>query len=199
MRSFKEVLANRSATSCLIGDVLRSASFIAILIYGASFFRQHFLVSTNFASIWILAAASCYTVGGLVSGPVVNRFGRKTSTVLNALLAGIFTISYACMVNLWFSLALSFISSWFFGVVASAANSLVLEQVPKFRSTMMSIDSAVISLGSALGTAVGGLILLSLDYEGLGIVLGAMGVISAFIFYFLTIDPTRENATPRSH
>ncbi len=198
MRSFKEVLANRSATSCLIGDVLRSASFIAILIYGASFFRQRFLVSTNFASIWILGAASCYTVGGLVSGPVVNRFGRKTSTVLNALLAGIFTISYACMVNLWFSLALSFISSWFFGVVASAANSLVLEQVPKFRSTMMSIDSAVMNLGSALGTAVGGLVLLSLDYEGLGIVLGAMGVISAFVFYFLTIDPTRENATPRS-
>jgi predicted MFS family arabinose efflux permease len=198
IRSFKEVLANRSATSCLIGDVLRSASFIAILIYGASFFRQRFLISTNFASIWILAAASCYTVGGLVSDPVVNRFARKTSTVLNALLAGIFTIFYACMVNLWFSLALSFISSWFFGVVASAANSLVLEQVPKFRSTMMSIDSAVTNLGSALGTAVGGLVLLSLDYEGLGIVLGAMGVTSAFVFYFLTIDPTRENATLRS-
>jgi DHA1 family inner membrane transport protein len=199
MRSFGEVLANRSAMSCLLGDALRSASFVAILIYGASFFRQRFLVSTDSASIWILAAASFYTVGGLVSGPLVNRFGRKTTTVMNAFLAGIFTISYVCMVNLWFSLALSFISSWFFGFVTSAANSLVLEQVPKFRSTMMSMDAAVINLGSALGTAVGGLALLSLDYQGLGIVLGAIGVISAFVFYFLTIDPTRENATSKSY
>ena len=196
VRSFKEVLANRSAISCLVGDVLRSASFVAILIYGASFFRQRFLASMDFASIWILGAASCYMVGSLVSGPVVSRFGRKTSTVFAALLAGIFTISYACMLNLWLSLTLSFISSWFFGVVASAASSLVLEQVPKFRSTMMSVDSAVVNLGSALGTVVGGLALLSFDYEGLGIVLGAMGVMSAFVFHFLTIDPTRENPVP---
>jgi len=192
MRSFKEVLANKSATSCLIGDALRSAAFVAILIYGTSFFRQRFLVSIDFASIWIVGAASCYTFGGLVSGPVVNRFGRKTSSVFTAFLAGIFTISYAYMPNLWLSLALSFIDSWFFGVVASAANSLVLEQVQEFRSTMMSIDSAVINLGSALGTAVGGLALVSFDYEGLGIALGAMGVISAFVFHFLTIDTTRE-------
>ena len=192
VRSFKEVLTNRSAASCLIGDVLRSASFIAILIYGASFFRQRFFVSVDFASIWILGAASCYTVGSLVSGPIVNRFGRKASTVLTTLLAGIFTISYAYMSNLWLSLELSFISSWFFGVVASAANSLVLEQVPEFRSTMMSIDSAVLNLGSALGTAFGGLALLSFGYEGLGIVLGVMGVASAFVFQFLTIDPIRK-------
>jgi predicted MFS family arabinose efflux permease len=192
VRSFKEVLTNRSAASCLIGDVLRSASFIAILIYGASFFRQRFFVSVDFASIWILGAASCYTVGSLVSGPIVNRFGRKASTVLTTLLAGIFTISYAYMSNLWLSLELSFISSWFFGVVASAANSLVLEQVPEFLSTMMSIDSAVLNLGSALGTAFGGLALLSFGYEGLGIVLGVMGVASAFVFQFLTNDPTRK-------
>jgi predicted MFS family arabinose efflux permease len=192
MRSFKEVLTNRSATFCLIGDVLRSASFIAILIYGASFFRQRFFASVDFASIWILGAASCYTVGSLVSGPVVNRFGRKASTVLTSFLAGIFTISYAYMPNLWLSLALSFISSWFFGVVTSAANSLVLEQVPEFCSTMMSIDSAVMNLGSALGTAFGGLALLSFDYEGLGIVLGVLGVASALVFHFLTIDPTRK-------
>jgi predicted MFS family arabinose efflux permease len=55
---------------------------------------------------------------------------------------------------------------------------------------MMSIDSAVLNLGSALGTAFGGLALLSFDYEGLGIVLGVMGVASALVFQFLTIDPT---------
>jgi predicted MFS family arabinose efflux permease len=192
LRSFKGVLSGRSAIACLIGDALRSASFIAILIYGASFFRKRFLVPIDFASIWILGAASCYTLGSLVSGRVVNRFGRKTSTVLTAFLAGIFTITYACVLNLWLSLALSLIGSWFFGMVTSAANSLTLEQVPEFRGTMMSIDTAAINLGSALGTALGGLALVFFDYEGLGIVLGVMGVTAAIVFHFLTTDPTRK-------
>jgi DHA1 family inner membrane transport protein len=192
-RSFKDVLSNRSAIACLIGNALRSASFVAILIYGASFFRQQFSVSVDSASIWMLGAASCYTIGSLVSGPVVNRFGRKTSTALTAFLAGIFAITYACVLNLWLSLVLSLASSWFFGMVTSAANSLTLEQVPEFRGTMMSMDTAAFNLGSALGTALGGLVLLSFDYEGLGIVLGVMGVAAALVFYFLTTDPTRKS------
>jgi DHA1 family inner membrane transport protein len=192
LKSFKGVLSRKSPIACLIGDALRQASFIAILIYGASFFIRRFLISIDSASIWILAAASCYTLASLVSGSVVNRFGRKTSTVLTAFLAGIFTITYVCVFNLWFSLALSFIGCWFFGMVASAANSLTLEQVPEFRGTMMSIDTAAISLGSAFGTALGGLALLSFGYEGLGIALGVMGVASAAVFHLLTTDPTRK-------
>jgi len=69
---------------------------------------------------------------------------------------------------------------------------LALEQIPKFRGTMMSVDTAAISLGSALGTVVGGPALLSFDYQGLGMALGMMGVAAAVVFYFLTIDPTQE-------
>jgi DHA1 family purine base/nucleoside efflux pump-like MFS transporter len=192
LRSFKGVLSRRSAIACLIGDALRSASFIAILIYGASFFRQRFLVSIDFASIWILGGALCYTLGSLVSGPVINRFGRKTSAVLTAFFAGIFTITYAYVFNLWLSLALSLIAGWFFGMVTSSSNSLTLEQVPEFRGTLMSIDTAAIHLGSAFGTALGGLALLSFDYEGMGLVLGVMGVTAAVVFQFLTTDPTRK-------
>jgi predicted MFS family arabinose efflux permease len=192
LRSFKDVLSNRSAVACLIGDALRSASFIAVLIYGASFFRKRFLVSVDFASVIILGAASCYTLGSLISGRVVNRVGRKTSTVLTAFLAGIFVITYTCVPNLWLSLTLNLVDSWFFGMVASAANSLTLEQVPEFRGTMMSIDTATINMGSAFGTALGGLALLSFGYEGLGIALGIMGVVAAVVFYLLTTDPTSK-------
>jgi predicted MFS family arabinose efflux permease len=56
----------------------------------------------------------------------------------------------------------------------------------------MSMDSASVNLGSALGAALGGLALISLDYEGLGSILGALGIAAAFVFYFLTTDPTRQ-------
>jgi predicted MFS family arabinose efflux permease len=128
----------------------------------------------------------------VVSGRAVNLFGRKTSTVLTAFLAGIFVITYTCVPNLWLSLVLSLVDSWFFGMVTSAANSLTLEQVPEFRGTMMSIDTAAINLGSAFGTVLGGLALLSFGYEGLGLVLGFMGVAATIIFYILTTDPTSK-------
>jgi predicted MFS family arabinose efflux permease len=191
LRSFKEILMNRSAVACLVGDVLRSAAFVAVVLYAASFIRQRFLVETDLASIVLLGGALCYALGSLVSGMFVNRFGRKSSTVLTALLSGIFTISYVFASSLWLSVALIFVASWFFGMVASAANSLTLEQISGFRGTMMSMDYALINVGSALGSVVGWLALSAFDYEGLGSALGAMGILAGIVFVFLAIDPTR--------
>ena len=147
------------------------------------------MVSTDFASAIILGAALCYTLGSLVAGRLVGKFGQKLPTVLTALLAGIFTISFVYLPNLWLSLALNFLGTWFSGMASSAANSLTLEQVPRFRGTMMSITSAALSLGSAVGAALGGLVLDLFNYEVMGSLLGAMGVVAAIIFYLLTVDP----------
>ena len=191
LRGFREILMNRSAVACLVGDVLRSAAFVAVVLYAASFIRQRFLVETDLASIVLLGGALCYALGSLVSGMFVNRFGRKSSTVLTALLSGIFTISYVFASSLWLSVALIFVASWFFGMVASAANSLTLEQISGFRGTMMSMDYALINVGSALGSIVGWLALSAFNYEGLGSALGAMGILAGIVFGFLAIDPTR--------
>lgn len=191
LESFKAILKNRSALACLTGDVLRMVAFTTILLYGTTFFRVRFELPVEYASFVILGGALFYTLGGLTSGRLINRFGRKPSTVLTTFLSGAFTVSYAFMPNLWLSLGLNFVASWFFGMVAAAANCLTLEQLPKFRGTMMSVDSAAVNLGSAVGGAIGGLALLWFDYEGVGSVLGAMGILAALVFYFFATDPTR--------
>ena len=55
----------------------------------------------------------------------------------------------------------------------------------------MSIDSAVVNLGSALGTTVGGLTLFFFDYEGLGSALGVLSIVAAIVISFLAIDPAK--------
>jgi DHA1 family inner membrane transport protein len=191
LKSFKEVLLNRSAVACLTGDTLRSAALVAIVLYAISFIRQRFSVSTDLTSIVLVAAALCYAIGSLVVSVLVNKFGRKPSTVVTAFLSGIFTVSYVYAPILWVSVLLVFAASWFFGMVASAANSLILEQVPRFRGTLMSVDSAFVNLGSALGTAVGGLMLLFFGYEGMCSILGVIGIAAAIIFLVLAMDPAR--------
>lgn len=75
-------------------------------------------------------------------------------------------------------------------MVASSANSLTLEQIPKLRSTLMSIDTAVINIGSASGSALGGMALLYSGYGGLEVVLGALGIVAALVFHLFARDPT---------
>ena len=88
------------------------------------------------------------------------------------------------------SLVLNFTAAWFMGMMASAASSLTLEQVPRFRGSMMSISSVATNLGAAVGAAVGGLALVWYDYDVLGAILGGMGIIAAIIFFLVTKDPT---------
>jgi DHA1 family inner membrane transport protein len=191
LQSFRDILSNRSAVACLIGDALRSGAFVAIVVYAASFVRERFFASTDLASLVILGGASCYALGSVVSGLLVNKVGRKASTVLTAMISGVFTVAFAFVPIFWLSVLLILIASWFFGMVASAANSLTLEQVPKLRGALMSIDAAAVNLGSALGAAVGGAALIAFYYEGLGSILGLLSIMGATIVSFLAVDPAK--------
>ena len=137
-------------------------------------------------------AAYCYTFGSLISGRFVDRVGRKPFTATTALLAGSFTVSFVFVPNFWFSLLLNLVAAFVFGMFTAAAISLTLEQVPAYRGTMMSVDSAFVNLGYALGAAVGGMTLLGFGYEGLGATLGLFGIVAAVVFYLFARDPTRN-------
>jgi MFS family permease len=100
-------------------------------------------------------------------------------------------MGFVFLPNVWLSLAMNLIGSLFFGLGASAANSLTLEQVPKLRGTMMSLTSAAQNLGSALGATLGGITLILFDYLIMSSALGALGLVAAIIFYFLTKDPVK--------
>jgi MFS family permease len=110
-------------------------------------------------------------------------------TVSALLLASLLTGLYDNLPGLWVVVALILMGHFFLALQYSAASSLSLEQVPGFRGTMMSLHSAAAYMGYALGTGVGGLILLRSGWEMLSIVLGAICFVSA-VFYFLARDPT---------
>jgi len=198
LAGFKRVFSFRSADACLVGTALSMAAWAAVLTYSASFYRQRFLVSTGFASIFLLVAALCVTVGNLIGGRLVKRIGRKPLTVLAALFVGIFTVSYASLQDIWVSLAAAWLASFFHAVKETASNSLTLEQVPEFRGTMMSINSAAGNLGSSLGAGVGGLVVLLFNYEGMAMALGAMSFTAAMVYQLLAIDPAKTGMQTHS-
>ncbi len=192
---FKEVITNRSASACVAGWVFLNAGFMAIFVYNSSFFRQQFLVSTDLMSLLFLGLVLCYVLGSLVSGHLVKRFGRKPLTVLTAFLSGIFVTFYTILPNLWLSLMTMYLGCLFTGIATAAISSLALEQVPRYRGTMMSINYAAANVGSALGAGFGGLVLLLFDYAFMGMFVGIMYIIAAMIYHLLVIDPTASAVT----
>jgi len=187
---FKKVFANHSAMACLVGTIFSLAGLQAIVFYSISFFRERFLVSIGWAAIILPVMALCYLVGAQVGGRVVNRFGRKPLTILSAVVAGVIIFFFMNVSHLWSSILLAFFGSLCAGMTAATSASLSLEQVPSYRGTMMSLRSAATYIGTALGAGIGGLVLLRLDYEAVGLALGGMYIAAVLIFYFLAIDPT---------
>jgi MFS family permease len=133
-------------------------------------------------------------ISSYTSGRLVNKFGRKLLTALGVCVFSVFTFAYTNIDTLWISLVFIFLGGAFSGVRYTASQSLTLEQVPEFRGTMMSLNAASMGLGTALGSGLGGLIVLIYGWRLLGPTLGAIGILASMIFYFLTEDPIRDRS-----
>jgi predicted MFS family arabinose efflux permease len=192
MGSFKQVLADKSATACLASQILAAAGSMAS-IFGIALYRERFSVPLNFTVLISMVSWVIFIVASLVAGRLTNRFGAKPTTVAGTILCGFFTVSYFSIPNLWGALVFNFLSSWFASIGVTSYTCLALAQVPKSRGTMMSLNSAVEALGTTIGPAVGGaLLVLTFGFYGaVGLALGGMFVASALIRFSLTKDPTR--------
>jgi len=191
MEGFKHICSTRSPIACITGTILSYAAWQAVLLYAVSFLRERHRISLNFSTLVVISISICFIFGSQVGGRLVNQFGRKPVVVLSVFFVGILVMAFTNLeLSLWLVLGLILIDAWFDGVRATAGNSLTLEQVPHFRGSMMAMNSAAWNIGNALGAGIGGLALLWFDYEGLGLTLGAMGIVAALVYHFLVIDPS---------
>jgi predicted MFS family arabinose efflux permease len=186
---FKKVFTSRSAVACLIGAMMAMASWAANLTYTMSFFRQSFSMATVLASLLLSAMALSKTMGHLVGGDLINRFGRKKFMILSLILLGVSTFSYMNVGIIWISMIIACLCCMVAGFMMSSMTSLNIEQVPEYRSSMLSLSVASQRIGGTLGTGLGGLILLLHGYGALGAILGLLGFLSAIVYYLFVEDP----------
>ncbi len=187
--SFKQVLLNKSAVSCLLVGALTSAG--AVSLFTITFFREQFDMPLSFAVVVLLLATSMWIFASLVVGKIANRIGTKKITIAGSLISGILIMAIFSMPNLWLAFAINIAHVWFQAAAGTAFSCLVLDQVPKFRGTMMSMRTLFGGIGGAIGAAVGGAVLFLFSYQALGLVLGAMGIAAATVVFFLVKDPNK--------
>ena len=195
LQGFRAVFQNKSAIACFIAIVLYIIAYRIIQFYSIPFYRQQFSIDATTMSFIMSGLTLGFVTSSVIGGRLVNRFGRKPLTVLCTLSTGILTVVFLNVPILWLSLFLCLMSAITSGINSAAYNSLVLEQVPAYRGTMMSLSQFSFNLGTGLSNALGGVLLLAFDYGTMGS-LGITAIIATGIFYIFTIDPTQTADKP---
>ncbi len=164
MDGVKTLLSNGSVLACLLGGLLAKATWQGVISYGVSFYRDRFQLSRGWASLVLSGIALAFIFGVLGNGRLINRLGRKTVTFTSFLLTGLFSAFYMNLPLFTVSVVVILVMSVVSGLRRNAGQSLSLEQVPRYRGSMMSLSAAGDSLGSALGAGLGGLALTAGGY-----------------------------------
>jgi len=194
--AFKQVFSNKSAAFCLIGGCLLGSTGLSV--YTGTYFREVLDMPRNLLSYVLATITLVALVAYLVGGRLVNAIGRKKLTVASIIGSSITEMLVFLMPEMWTTVSADLVHVFLGWIGAIAITSYVLEQVPKSRSTMISVNSVIKNLSDVVAPAFGGVILglisfdLLLSYRVAAFVFGAIGFVAAAVFYFLTIDPTRQ-------
>ena len=133
----------------------------------------------------------------MIGGNTVNRVGRKRQAVITVFTAGLLTLFSYFMPNFWVRVIFRWIASFFGGLSVAAIANLILEQVPRFRGSVMSLSSAFGGVGAAVGIALAGAVLNlyiepAVGFQALGLTMGAIVLIAVFVYIFFAKDPIKN-------
>jgi len=190
LSSFKQVLLNKSALACAIGNMFLHAAGVWSF-FAAAFWIKTFQLTIQNVGILTLVMTLSYAMGSLIGGQLMNRVGRKRMVVPTFLLRGVLIGLIVFMPSFWAALAMSFAATFVGGLAVASGPSLSLEQVPLSRGTMMSISGVFGSLGVTFGASVGALALGQFGYQMMGITFGLFGVVAALVIFFAAKDPCK--------
>ena len=190
LEGYRGVLASRSALACLLGYLMASGAWAGgVMVYNVTYLREAFLLSLSDASKVMSGIVVGALVGNYLGGLLAKRLGIKRVIVASSFLTGVLIICYMNAPNIQLTVVIAAVTSLVQGIFFTCAYTLLLGQVPRYRGTVMSVNSAATQLGIALGAVFGGLILYFYSWGMMGVVFGAMHIIASIVYELGAKDP----------
>jgi predicted MFS family arabinose efflux permease len=183
---FRAIASKRSALAALGAVTLLGASTQSIYFYSFTYLREAHGASQGQVSVIFSVSSLTFLLGSFFCGSFADRMGVKRALVTALGVALLCQAAYTYL-SLWVGAAVLIVGHFFFSLQYSAANTLVLEQVPDYRGSMMAMSSALSYLGYGLGTAIGGVALAAAGWTSLNTVLSMIGVV-AFLLYLYLVE-----------
>ena len=188
-KGYMQLLRNKSAMGVILGTILGFTPWYFYVIYGASFYRQKFLMSAGSVSIAVIFLMVSAIIGSFTVGRFLKMASEKKVLLFFTALLGSSTLFTFRIPSFWVTYATSLIACYAGGVLLTISSSFALGQIPEYSGTMMSLHAAADSMGSSIAAGLGGSLLLVYGYELGSSVVGAIGILGVIVLYLLTSNP----------
>lgn len=186
---FRNIIRNRSAVACVIGAALGLAFFNGLMVFNGTYTRNHLNLSIESASLAMSITFIAIAIGQVASGTLAKKLGIKTTTWLSTLIGGVSLFLYFnIQLPVPVAILASAIGTAMAGTTMTSMATLALEQVPDSRGTMMSLNSAAMSMSAMLSTTIGGVAIDLLGFTGFGGSMFLISLAAAVIFYAWTVE-----------
>lgn len=156
---YARVLGHAAVRQLMVTGLLVTLTFTGWYTYSVAYFQTVFGLGQGIAATLTATAGVGILIGSQLGGRIGDRLGHRAT--LGAALPTI-GIVLALLTNLPVSLAIALVLNGLaaagVGVVAVAHRSLVSEQIPEARGTLLSILGGLMLLGG-LGATIGGFLI----------------------------------------
>ena len=170
-----------SARRWIAAETAGYAGWTALLTFAGAFFIQRLGVRESVTG-WLLAAgAAAYLVASTRSGALVRQVPRRRLAAASALAMAVLLPVMLAARSVAAALVVFCLTALAAGTRTPASAGLGLEQLPGHPAVMMAARTAATQAGYLLGAVVGGAVIALSGYRALGLVLGAVLAVSAWL------------------
>ena len=191
MNAIPRVLRDMPTTMALFSNYLSTSYWFVFATYMGAYFHDEFGLAK-----WALGALTMtmgfgVLFGSNVGGRLSDRIGKRPVIIWSSAGCALFI---AMVTTLSVVMALGFTFLFLFAVFGGArfasAQAIMTEMAPENRGTVMALNASGQQFGIVTGSAVGGLVLETWGYTGLGPA-SAVLALGALVTYAVFVDERR--------
>jgi len=179
---YHSIVTNRSALGAIASSLLGALYWFTWATYIVVFFEESFGLSQGLASTFALTQGLGVLVGSQLGGRLGARIGHKPVVAGSVLVSGALLLFQTNLTpplvpTALLNLALSAV----IGARFASNTTLLTEQVPEARGTLLALSASVTSASIVAGAAVGGILIDGLGFWSLGAFCFAAAVLAATV------------------
>ena len=195
---YRRILTNRSALGAIASSLLGSLYWFTWATYIVVFFQHTFGLAEGLASTFALTQGLGVLVGSQLGGRIGARIGHRPVVAGSVLLSGALlllqtNLTPPLLATALLNLALSAV----IGARFASNTTLLTEQVPEARGTLLALSAAVTSASMVAAAAIGGVLIDGYGFWALGVFcMGAALLAAIVVTVFVREEPLDLEIAP---
>lgn len=195
---YRSILRNSSAVAAIVSSFLGSLFWFAWATYVVVFFESVYGLSRGTASTYALTLGLGVLVGSQVGGRLGDRIGHKPVVAISIIVSSLLLLVLTTVpVSLAVATGLSLLVAAVIGARFATNQTLMTEQMPAARGTLLALSAATISFAVVMAASIGGLLIDAFGFPAVGLLCLVAGFGSAIVvILFVREEPIDMEIAP---